>query len=277
MDASINSPIDKAATITKWCWYSSNAALKEGQAVCYNWDYGDAATTREPRRYNEVETPTTLNAQHFAGVSARAYSAKEYGQFIEIYAPGSVCNIRLRTPADVTCGVDVLTFDVTSGHAGYFRYEGLVGEGSATVLQTVDGTAGETDYTCLARLQEGEPSGGLEVVDIVDGGALVGSGTVMLFGTTLLSGADFDIAGDCTYILADGTFLGQRKKFKTLVEIVTSDFIITVTTGTESWGSGDLDTLTWAGANTNVNGAVTLVWDGAWVATHMTKTEPVPA
>lgn len=274
MDTSINSPIDKAAEISKWVWYSSNAALEEGEAVCYNWDYtGDGATYREPRRYNEVETPTTLNAQHFAGVSAAAYAAKSGGQLIQIFVPGSICNIRLGKDASTVIGVGILTFDVTASFKGQFRYSGLDGEGSAQPLQTVTADATNTAM-CLAKLQTGLPSGGVEVVPIVDNDVI---GTLMLAGTTLVTGGAL-AGGNCTYTLADGTFTGQRKKFKVITtEITTSDLVVTVTTGTESWGSGDLDTLTWAGAQTTLNKSCTLVWDGAWVATRMTKTEPTPA
>ena len=276
MDTSINSPLNKAAKITKWVWYGSNAALKQGQAVCYDWDYiGDGADESEASRYNRVETPTTLNAQHFAGVADAAYAANSGGQLIQINVPGSICNIRLGTANSTVIGVGILTFDVTAAYVGQFRYDGMDGEGSAQPLQTVN-SDGST-VMCLAKLQTGPPSGGVEVVDIVDGGALVGSGTVMLSGTTLLSGADFDIAGHCTYILADGTFNGQRKKFKTLVEIDTSDFVITVTTGVEPGASGTIATVTWTGANTTVDTSATFRWDGSWVVIHQTKTEPVAA
>ena len=272
MDVSINSPIDKAASISKWVWYSSNAALSEGEAVCYNWDYGTAAT-REPRRYNEVETPTTLNAQHFAGVASRAYSAKSGGQFIEIYVPGSVCNILCGKDTDTVVGVGILTFDVTAGFKGEFRYAGLDGEGSAQPLQDTTGDASDPGL-CLAKLQTGLPSGGVEVVPLVKNDAI---GVLMFSGTTLITGSVLD-TGNCTYILADGTFTGQRKKFKVITaEITTGSFVITVTTGVEVWGSGDHDTVTWDGTNTTLNKSMTLRWDDSWNATRQTKTEPVPA
>ena len=272
MDTSINAPTKQNPTISKWVWFESDEALLEGQALCNNWDYG-TETDSDARRFNHVELPTTLNAQYFAGVSASAHSAHVGGQLIEIYCPGSVCNILVDQDTDTVKGVGILTFDVTAGYIGQFRYAGLEGEGSAQPMQTTTGDAAAPGK-CLAKLQTGLPSGGVEVVDIVDGGPI---GVLMFSGTTLLSGADFDIAGNCTYILADGTFTGQRKKIKTLVEIDTSDFVITVTTGTEAWGSGDIATITWTGANTTVNGMVTLVWDGTWVITRMTKTEPVAA
>lgn len=277
-DISVNGPTKLNPTISKWVWYESNAALEEGEAVCYNWNYtGDGATYSDARRANNVETPTTLNAQWFAGVAARAYSAKSGGQLIEIYVPGSVCNIRLGINTSTVAGTigwnGILTFDVTSDYEGQFRYAGLIGEGSAIPLQTVTAD-GVNTATCLAKLQTGEPSGGVEVVPLVATGAI---GTLMIGGTTLVTGAAID-TGNNTYTLADAALTGLRKKFQVITaEITAYDFIITVTTGTESWGSGDLDTITWEGDNTTLNKAVTLVWDGAWVATHMTKTEPTPS
>jgi len=265
----INAPTKQARTFSEWVWFESATALKEGQAVCYNWDYG-VATAFDARRFNHVEPPTTLNAQYFAGVSSRNYAANSSGQFIEIYKPGSVCNIYVAV--STVKGTGILTFDVTPAFAGQFRYAGLEGEGSAQVMQTTTYVA--TAQKCMALLQSGLPSGGVEVVDIVNNAAI---GTLMFGGTTLITGADID-AGNCTYTLADGTFTGQRKKFKVITtEIATNNFVITVTTGWEVWGSGVHSTTTWAGANTTVNAAQTLVWDGAWNVTRQTHTEPTSA
>lgn len=270
MDTSINSPIDKAAEISKWVWYSSNAAIKEGQAVCYNWDYG-TATVREPRRYNEVETPTTLNAQHFAGVSAAAHSAKSGGQLIQIFVPGSICNVRLDKDTSTVVGVGLLTFDVTSGYEGQYRYEGLAGEGSVVPLQTItaDGT---NTVVCLAKLQTGPPSGGVEVVALVDNDAI---GTLMIGGTTLVTGSVIG-TGNCTYTLANGTINELRKKFKVITaEVATNDFVITLNGATDDIDDVSLDTVTFPDAGTTLLTEITLEWGGGWMV--RTKSEDLPA
>jgi len=214
-DVSVNGPTKLAPTISKWVWYESNAALKQGEAVCYNFDYG-TGTDSDARRYNHVETPSTTNAQWFAGVAARAYSAKSGGQLIEIYVPGSVCLIRLgAAAASTTVGVGLVTFDVTSGYEGYFRYEGLPGEGSAVPLEE---TTTGTNQTCLAKLQTGPPSGGVEVVQIVDDTAFV----AMVGGTTLLVGAVCG-TGAAEEDIADGTIEGLRKKFEVITTAITTN------------------------------------------------------
>ncbi len=266
----INAPLAVAPGIKIAVWYSSNAALKEGQAVCYNWDYG-TATEFNGRRFNEVETPTILNAQYFAGVAACDYAAISTGQFIDIYVPGSVCNILVAV--NTVKGTGILTFDVTSGVAGQFIYTGLSGEGSAVPMQTTTYVA--TAQKCMAKLQLGEPSGGVEVVDIVDNSAI---GTLMIGGTTLVTGAAIG-AGDCTYILADGAAPGIRKKFGVITtEITTNDLVVTVTNGaTDDIDDVVLATITWAGAGTTIAQEVTLEWAGAWLIKGRTKTTPAMA
>ncbi len=270
MDTSINSPLNKAAEIIKVVWYSSDALLEQGEAVCYNFDYGTDATASEKSRYNRVETPTTLNAQHFAGVASCKYAAKSGGQLIRICVPGSICNIRLGTANSTVLGVGLLTFDVTATFKGQFRYEGLVGEGSAVPLQTI--TSDGSTAMCLAKLQLGPPSGGVEVVPLVDNDAI---GTLMIGGTTLVTGSVIG-GGDCTYILADGTINGLLKKFKIITaEVATSDLVITVTSGSANdLADTSLDTVTFGDAETTLLSEVTLEWGGAWAV--RTKTEDVP-
>jgi hypothetical protein len=255
-------------------WYSSTTAIKEGAAVCFNFDYATTAlpvTSFSGRRFNEVENPTTLNAQHFAGVAACDYSAASTGQLIEIYTPGSVCNIRVAVSTVINTGI--LTFSVTAATIGQFIQAGLPGEGSAIPMQTTTYVA--TAQNCMAKLQVGAPSGGVEVVPIVDNGAI---GTLMIGGTTLVTGATIG-AGDCTYTLADGTAPGIRKLFRVITtEIATNDLVVTVTNGaTDDIDDVSLDTVTWAGAGTTIAQEVTLEWAGAWILTGRTKDTPALA
>ncbi len=265
-----------APAFTALVWFEGVGALSEGQALCYNWDTG-TATARDARRQSRVELPTSLNAQYFAGVvkcalAADASRGTGAPALIEIYLPGSYCNILIA--GNTVIGVETLTFDVTSSYQGVFRYEGLEGEGSADVLQTVT-YASSTAELCYAKLQTGRPSGGVEVVPIVDNDAI---GTLMFYGTTLVTGATIG-AGDCTYTLADAVKVGTRKKFGVITtEIATNDLVITITSGvTDDVDDVSLDTVTFAGAATVVNTTATFSWDGAWSLDGKTEDVPVLA
>lgn len=210
MDNSINAPTKQNPTISKWVWYENavagtGEAILEGQALCFNYDYtGDGATYSDARRVNHVEKPTVTNAQWFAGVAARAYSAKDGGQLIEIYCPGSVCNIHLNASAASTVvGQGLLTFDLTDGVEGQFLRTGMVGAGSAVPLQS---TTGGSAQKCLALLQEGPPSGGVEYFQATD----VATFVAMVGGTTLMEG--LSLGQDCVEEILDGLVEGLKKR-----------------------------------------------------------------
>ena len=133
MDASINSHSAQARQIIVFVWYEGTDALKEGEGICYNSDYG-TATVANARRTNYVERPSTSNSRHFAGVSVRNYSAKSTGQYVEICNPGSVCNIALGV--DTVLDTGFLTCQA-GGAAGRFSDMGFIGRGSARPIQTV--------------------------------------------------------------------------------------------------------------------------------------------
>lgn len=262
---SIDGHIDQGNVRLARVWYSSNAALGEGEGVNYNWNYG-TATDREPRRYNEVETPTTANSQHFAGVSAGSHLAVSGGQFIDIYLPGSVCNIKCGKDTDTVIGVGLLTFDVTSGFEGEFRYAGLPGAGSARPLQTTTGDASDPGL-CLAYLMEGPQSGGVEVVTAVNGAL-----SMMVGGSSRIVGAA--IGGNCTFVLADGGVAGLRKHFIQVdTDLSSNDIVITVTTGMRQDGTA-LQTVTWNNAQTTLNFGVVLEWAESWAVTSLGDGEP---
>jgi len=253
--ASVNAPLKKPDRISKWVWFSGSTALLEGQGLCFNNDYtGDGATYAEARRCNEVELPSITNARWFAGVSARAYSAKAGGQFIEIYVPGSVCNVLLYGPS-VTNSSCVVTCQAGGTYAGYFTRSGFQGEGSAVPLQTVDASEPEA-LKCLARLQIGLPSGLVEVVTPATAG---GATTFMVGGVSFVAASALDTA-DATFTLADGLYEGIRKKFEIEGDLGDSyDLVVTVTSGIQNDGSdsalstltgdddGDIAVLEWVG------------------------------
>ncbi len=270
----LNAYEKKAATISKWVWFKGTTALLEGQAVCFNFDFNSAeevaaGTTQESadnRRVSRVELPSSTNAQWFAGVCSRKYAASSTGQLIEIFIPGSVCNILILV-ADVDCGVNLLTFDVTDGGTdatdvrGYFRYAGLPGAGSAITLQDVD-ASGVTEAgdgkLCQALLQSGPPSGGVQVVQSVDDAAL----TEMVGGTTYVIGCAAS-TGVATAAPAVSYVEGLRKKYQMITTAMTNTYDFVVTPA--SLGVGSKDTAIGACTIEAVGDSVVLViLGGVW-------------
>lgn len=230
MDASLNAHLKKAKTIIEWVWFAGNTTLKEGQGVCYDWDYeedsGDSnkdATVFDARRTNRVEVPTILNARYFAGVTARTYSAKTGGQFIQIYKPGSTCNVW--SIVSNTIGVGLSTCQAGGTNAGYFGLPGFEGEGTAIPLQTINrGTPG----VCMCHLQSGAPSGLQETLDPWSG-AEAEAKVFMVGGVSYFSGSADD-SGAKTFALADGTITGLKKAFVLLVVLDSDELTITPAT-----------------------------------------------
>lgn len=268
VSSALNAHVKKSPAKSLWVWFGGSTALLEGQGVCYNWDYGTAAD-EDGRRFNFVEVPTILNARYFAGVAARAYSARTGGQFIEIYGPGSVCNVLSR--ASTTIGVGVLTCEAGGTYAGYFRYAGFEGEGTVVPLQTVDRSS--TAGNCQAKLQEGPPSGLVESVVANTDALLDGGATTFMVGGVSYIDANISTGADATATLADGTVPGLKKAFVCRAAQTTGDVVVTVTSGIEGIANADpTDTLATITLNADLE-ECTLHWDsfdtsGVWVITH---------
>ncbi len=241
--ASINAPLKQAQGEKSMVWFGGSTALVVGQAVCFNWDYGTASAA-SGERMNRVEVPTILNAPYFAGVAVCAYAASTGGRMIEIYLPGSLCDIASK--ASTTIGVGRLTFEVGGTFAGYFRdTEGFPGEGSCTPLQTIDRSS--TAGTCLAMLETGVQSGGIERVLVVASSAIV----CMVGGVTMLTGAS--IGGNSTFAIVQGTYESQLKKFYVRTAITTNNFVATPdTNGIQLDGSTALATITMNAADETI-------------------------
>lgn len=126
-------------------FFTGSVSLLKGTGVCYDADYGTAAEANE-RRQTYVELPSQGNNGHFAGVLAHSYDARTGGQMIEIYEPGSVCEVAIGVNTVVNQGL--ITCSASAGDPGRFTLTGFPGRGSAIPLQTVNGQlAGETDGT----------------------------------------------------------------------------------------------------------------------------------
>ena len=252
MNKSVNAPIKQANKSLLFVWFEGNGstavAVLEGQGICYNWDYGTAAS-EDFRRTNRVELPTILNARFFAGVLARNYTIPSTGRMVEVYAPGSTCNVL--SLASTTIGVGILTCTAGGTYAGYFKYAGFEGEGSVVPLQTIDRSV--TAGLCEAKLQEGVPSGLVDLVTATAGGAI----TCMVGGTTCFETAT--VASDATFTVANGTIAGLKKRFVVKGTQTTSNVVLTIN-GIQVDGSSALvtDTLD------TTNEEITLEWNADW-------------
>ena len=134
--------------------YEGTDALKKGEAVCFNTDYGTAADA-DASRCNRVERPTKATSRAFAGVAVRDYKANASGQFIEIYEPGSK-SVPVAISINTVLDTGMLTFAVagvynkgaTEGlktEAGRFYTGKFAGRGSAIPRQTATPIL-ESDY-----------------------------------------------------------------------------------------------------------------------------------
>lgn len=176
MDRSNNGPLNLANRVVSDVWYSGTDALKKGEAVCYNTDYGTAAT-KTPSRSNRVERPSSSNNMAFAGVAERDYPARSGGQMITINCPGST-GVDVALGANVTIGTGILTFTVGSGGASRFVKGGFVGRGSVVPRQTVAAAVIEESLTGAWSLA----TDGVTLTVVATAGLAAGDTVVLLGG-----------------------------------------------------------------------------------------------
>lgn len=131
----------QARTFRRRVFFTGTTALKKGYGVCYDRDRGTAASADGARDVN-VELPSTSNNMWFAGVTAMSYDANPSGQWIEIYEPGSVCEIAVSVAT--TVGTTVLTCNANV-EPGRFAARGFNGRGTALALQTLANATATTD------------------------------------------------------------------------------------------------------------------------------------
>jgi len=200
----------------KRVYYEGTDTLKEGYALCYNHDYGTAASEDEGRFFR-VEKPSVSNALYFAGVVAPSGESKVGPCYVDIILPGSYCNIWSYRSNTINAG------RTTFCAAQYYFYAaGFPGQGTAVAKQTIDRSS--TAGLCYAYLEEGPQSGGVEKVTPSNGAmTIMGSGVTYFPVTTIAT-------GNATYTLADGTYFKQRKAFFCEGTMTTNDIVVTVTT-----------------------------------------------
>ena len=120
-------------------WFTGSTALHKGMGVNYDLDVydsgsGEAVTDPWGRRGNLVAVPDNTNNLAFAGVTTQAYKAKTGGQRIDIYLPGSICQVAVGRPT--TINSTRLTCSVNSADAGRFTLPGFQGRGTAMALES---------------------------------------------------------------------------------------------------------------------------------------------
>lgn len=198
-------------------FFTGATAIVEGQPLCYDSDKGTAADVDNARGYN-VEMPSTSNNYAFAGVAMEAHDANASGQWLTIAEPGSV--VLIQTNQNCTIKSTVVT---ACAGQNYFYKAGYRGRGTALCLQTVNRSS--VQGLVLAKLDDGEESGLVQEVAVVAGAIA----TVMAGGVTFHSTAAAP-ASNATYTVADGTFVGQRKRIVCDAAITTGDIDVTITT-----------------------------------------------
>ena len=109
--------LSEARQYKRKVYFAGSTALRKGQGVCYDRDYGTAGNV-DGRRDKNVEIPSTTNGRWFAGVTERAYNAVTGGQWIDIYEPGSVCEVAIGV--DTVVNSTILGCVCTTGANGLY-------------------------------------------------------------------------------------------------------------------------------------------------------------
>ena len=185
-------------------FFSGTGALVKGQGVCYDRDYGTAANA-DGTRDKRVELPSQSNNLNFAGVCANDYAANPLGQQIEIYEPGSVCEVSTMFPTTVNSTRLICTLSGSNAVInGRFAEGGLAGRGRALALQTVAAVSSSTSTTpgVVANSTDGSASVNAAGTTITDTGAFtnaaVGDRLLVVGGATTASGAARVTVGEYT-------------------------------------------------------------------------------
>ena len=203
----------QAFGVKRRVWFTGTSALRKGQGVVWVADSGTAANVDGNRGYR-VQLPTSGSyALHFAGVVCESHSANAAGQSIDIWLPGSVCEVAAIVDTTINSGIVNCLVSSDSGLAGLFYNGGFAGRGAAIPLQTVTGNVTGSS---------------------VDGTATVAGTTVTK--TSMFAGA---AAGDKVAIMASATNAGAAGATPGVYTIssVTSDNAAELTA---SAGTGDV-------------------------------------
>lgn len=187
----------QASVVKRRVFCTETTEIVQGQAFCYDRAYAASSPSgrlaADPCGYRDkrVAFPTSTNNAAFAGVAAQNYSANAAGQWIDIYEPGSVCEIQTLIPT--TVGVTMLTAMLGTGPNAKFGYDGFPGRGSALALQTVANVA-SNDATLVGPVSQSmDGAGSVNLSTFTHAGkfanAQVGDKIHVLGGSLTASGA----------------------------------------------------------------------------------------
>jgi hypothetical protein len=166
-----------------------------GYAVNYNWDaidctaenttgydgqFGTSAISASIAMWADarqlmVEAPSADNNCHFAGVVDKASHGVVGPNWITIHEPGSVCNVYTigtvsaggsyrNTGGTVTFTIAKSSVGGVGAYNGMFYKTGLPGRGTAVVLAEGAASVPSDTYLKMARLMEGDESGGVQTL-----------------------------------------------------------------------------------------------------------------
>ena len=166
----VNAPFhaNEMASFKQSVRFVGTGPLIRGQGVCYDLaavttDTGETATDAWGERSRSVALPSTSNNNAFAGVTAHSYASNANGQWVEIYTPGSICEVAVG--ADTTINTGFLTCSVGVGDVGIFSRSGMYGRGSAIPLQTT---------TASVLVKEIAGGGSMATATLTDSSAFTG-------------------------------------------------------------------------------------------------------
>lgn len=180
-------------------FFTGSTALKKGQGLCYDRDYYsttslETATDPCELRDHRVEVCSTTNNLRFAGVCVKDYAANASGQEIEIWEPGGLAHILIGQDATMPSGATpgtIMTCSASSTDSGRFTFAGLMGRGTAQVLET---DASGAIFSSVDGSATAAYSGGVTTI------TATGVGTASSVGdrVVVLGGADDSTGGDAS-------------------------------------------------------------------------------
>jgi hypothetical protein len=244
--------IDMHRIIKRRVYCLETAAIGKGYGLVYDYAYGTAATA-DKARGKYVRSPSVTYCHRFAGV---LLDDKPAGAgWVDIAEPGSECQVYLGESA----GTINTEFKCDCGaNAGKFMAGGMRGLGSVILLTTVT-AAGLVDAHIIA---ENNDVGLLQTITpAAAGGAIV----LTPIGDSLINGGTVS-SDHCTFTLANGTAIGQKKHLLVTVLVGASkNVVVTVTSGVQLDGATALVSITLNAANERS----ILEWMGnAWKLIH---------
>lgn len=190
-------------------FFTGSTAIKRGEGFCYDRNYTDSDAADGDRDATDgwggrgviVTTPSSSDNLTFAGVAAHNYKAKTGGQWIDIYLPGSICEIAVGFAA--TIATTRLTCSASSADAGRFTFQGHEGRGTAIALETLalaDG--GDIAEKSVDGTATGSLSGSTYTISLTGIGTACGYGDDDIdptdFTCVVLGGADDSTGGDAS-------------------------------------------------------------------------------